>query len=50
MIEVETQTAKKLFTPFEGEAVNIKNPFLTPAEDFLIFVNDYDQYLYSINL
>lgn len=49
-IDTTTQSAKLLFTPFETETVNIKNPFFSPAEDFLIFTNDYDQYLYSISL
>lgn len=50
VVDTTTQRVKLLFTPFETDTINIKNPFLTPAEDFLIFINDYDQYLYSIGL
>lgn len=49
-IDVPTQSVKLLFTPFQNDPINIKNPFLSPAEDFLIFINNYDQYLYSISL
>lgn len=50
VLDTKTQSARRLFTPFETETIEFKNPLLSPAEDFLIFVNDDDQYLYSISL
>ncbi len=46
--------AKKEFglilQPSLMDKIKIKKPLLSPAEDYLFFVNDFDGYLYRINL
>lgn len=38
------------FQPSSVDQIKIKKPFLSPAEDYLFFVNDFDGYLYKISL
>ena len=39
-----------IFEPSPADQIRIKKPLLSPAENFLFFVNDLDDYLYRINL
>lgn len=39
-----------IFKPSLADEIKIKKPLLSPAENFLFFINDLDQYLYRINL
>ncbi len=39
-----------VFQPSPADQIKIKKPVLSPAEDFLFFVNDSDGYLYRISL
>ncbi|MDO8495558.1 MAG: hypothetical protein Q7S32_03505 [bacterium] len=52
LFNVDTKTSKvhHLFSPSGAEDIDIANPFLAPAENYIIFINAYDQYLYSISL
>ncbi len=49
-IDTKTEKIAGIFSPSSVEVFHVEQPFLTPTEDFLIFRNGYDQYLYSINL
>lgn len=49
-IDIKTKKIANIFSPSSLETFRVDHSFLTPAEDFLIFINGYDQYLYGINL
>lgn len=50
LIDTVSQSFTRTFTSSPLEILAIDRPFLTPAEDFLIFINNADHYLYSIRL
>lgn len=49
LINLKNMEIETVFSPSEPEEFVIKNPLLSPTEDFLVFVSN-DQYLYSIYL
>lgn len=49
-IDVKTSQNKLVYQPAVTDDIKIDRPLLTPAEDFLIFVNSSDQFLYSLEL
>lgn len=49
-LEIGKKEFGLVFEPSSLDRLKIKNPLLSPAEDYLFFVNDLDGYLYRINL
>lgn len=50
LMDTVSQSFTRTFTSSPLETLAIDRPFLTPAEDFLIFINSADHYLYSIRI
>ena len=49
-IDLSTKEIKQLTEPLVADQISIFKPIITPAEDYIIFTNQNDGYLYSIKL
>lgn len=49
-LDVNKKEFGLVFQPSPAEPIRIKKPLLSPAENFLFFINDLDGYLYRISL
>lgn len=49
-IDLASKAIKQLTDPLVADQINIFKPIISPAEDYIIFTNQNDGYLYSIKL